>query len=269
MSTLKASENGIKEVDRLRKLKGWNKSETAWIDLAHTSEPTLKRFWARQPVTYKTFVDICSAVGIEDWKKIVDETDCKISDKINLKAIPFNQENRCPDCLFINIEAFTNEYFSPQQIELNLTICFNEQWEDLDIGRVKFGIRSGDFRISLRNAMIPYKFRKLKTKNCYISTKGSEERPVWEFKVKESSESILKLLLDDVQLATVQTTDNSPGLEAVFEISINDLVITDIEGVFDSSTNVNKQCIIRNEIINYLQSKVKPYMSKLEMKYEQ
>ena len=45
-------------------------------------------------------------------------------------------ENKCPDCLYLNLEkepireGLFNR-LSDKQIELHLTINFNEQWQDL------------------------------------------------------------------------------------------------------------------------------------------
>ena len=70
--SLKASKQGLKIVDRARRMKGWKATATAWCDLAKTSEATLKRFREGKPILQDAFIGICQAVGIEDWKTIVD-----------------------------------------------------------------------------------------------------------------------------------------------------------------------------------------------------
>ncbi len=72
MASLKASEEGLRNVDRARKRKGWNKYDRAWSDLAATSVPTLKRFWRGIPIQAETFQAICDVVGVDDWEKIVE-----------------------------------------------------------------------------------------------------------------------------------------------------------------------------------------------------
>jgi len=47
------------------------------------------------------------------------------------------------------------------KLKLNLIINFNEQWENLIVGRVKFGLKGGELRIKLNNGIMPYDEREL------------------------------------------------------------------------------------------------------------
>lgn len=72
-ASLKASEDGLRMIDQLRKKKGWNKDAPAWCDAANSISPTtLDRFWRRTPIRKENFVAICKAVGMENWESIVD-----------------------------------------------------------------------------------------------------------------------------------------------------------------------------------------------------
>ena len=82
-------------------------------------------------------------------------------------------ENKYPDCLYMELEgipvqpdsqehlAFWTTSTPRQQIDLHLTIHFNEQWESLDKGRVKFGLKGGELRLKLANSEIPHESREL------------------------------------------------------------------------------------------------------------
>jgi NACHT domain len=71
--TLIASELGLEIIDRARRQKGYNKTSAAyWQADAEVSRSTFERFWARRPIKHESFVAICKAVGIDDWKKIAD-----------------------------------------------------------------------------------------------------------------------------------------------------------------------------------------------------
>ncbi|NET62535.1 MAG: hypothetical protein F6K47_42500 [Symploca sp. SIO2E6] len=84
---------------------------------------------------------------------------------------PPSPENNCPDCLYLDlsgeiIESQKNflsklkrQSKETEKIELYVTINFNEQWENLPGGRVKFGLRGGELRLNLEGANIPYKYR--------------------------------------------------------------------------------------------------------------
>ena len=57
----------------MAQLKGWTKTRTpVWWQDAHTTQATLRRFWRGISIHQEAFVDICKAVGIEDWEGIVD-----------------------------------------------------------------------------------------------------------------------------------------------------------------------------------------------------
>ncbi len=73
--TVRASEEGLKKIDIAMNKKGWCKTQAAWVDLAETSESTLKRFWVRDSITKKLFEKICNVVGIEDWETVADLTE--------------------------------------------------------------------------------------------------------------------------------------------------------------------------------------------------
>jgi NACHT domain len=71
--TLIASELGLEIIDQARRQKGYNKTSAAhWQADAEVSRSTFERFWARRPIKHESFVAICKAVGIDDWKKIAD-----------------------------------------------------------------------------------------------------------------------------------------------------------------------------------------------------
>ncbi len=62
-------------IDEARKRKGWEALAAAWWQEANVSRATLKRFREKKPIQRVAFIAICRAVGIEDWKKVADNTD--------------------------------------------------------------------------------------------------------------------------------------------------------------------------------------------------
>ena len=82
-------------------------------------------------------------------------------------------ENNYPDCLYLELEGipvqpnseehleFWSTSTQQQQVDLLLTLNFNEQWESLDKGRVKFGLKGGELRLKLSNGEIPHESRAL------------------------------------------------------------------------------------------------------------
>jgi GTPase SAR1 family protein len=70
MSTLRASDQGLLEIDRARRRRGWLKQSEIWCRMAQTSRATLKRFWRGEAIDQGTFIAICEAVGLTDWESI-------------------------------------------------------------------------------------------------------------------------------------------------------------------------------------------------------
>ncbi len=70
----RASHQGLKLVDELRKNKGWNRQDSRWWREIPTSVSTLKRFWEGKAIQPEVFIKICQAVGLENWGEIVDNS---------------------------------------------------------------------------------------------------------------------------------------------------------------------------------------------------
>lgn len=247
-------------------------------------------------------------------------------------------ENKFPDCLYIKLEGIPvqpeNEddqqlwqTSSPiRQIDLYLTIYFNEQWESLRQGRVKFGLKGGELRLKLENSEIPYEYRELagsfelfphkerqqsqarqdpkgreirgstvnsslngsqtkaqanvgteqrlgKTDQfpvsvCHVTTKVSEENPVWVFE-EEMGEPVLKGFLKRAKLATLNAIALPCRIEATFEVSKRDVCLTDAEGLWSPDISRNKRAVLDRLIVQrLLEPKFKPYLSRAELQYD-
>ncbi|MEG4960772.1 MULTISPECIES: NB-ARC domain-containing protein [unclassified Microcoleus] len=93
---LRASEEGLKIIDMVRRNLGWNKSEDTWCKAALTSKATLRRFWAQNRIRRETFIDICKAVGINNWEDIIERNDIKKTELLLAAAIadiPLDNQN--------------------------------------------------------------------------------------------------------------------------------------------------------------------------------
>lgn len=239
-------------------------------------------------------------------------------------------ENKCPDCLYMKLEGIpvqsdSLEYFDvwqastqTQQIELHLTINFDEQWVSLKGGRIKFGLKGGELRLKLENSEIPYEFRNLAgsmelslpeqkqeptnldkrsielrtrafnsalngspTKDqasvnteqrpasiCHITTKVSEENPAWVFE-EEMGELVLRGSLHKTKLATLNVTAFPCRVEATFEVSKQDVYLTDAEELWPPDISRNKRAILDRLIVQrLLEPKFKPYLSKAVLHYD-
>ncbi|MGI0489472.1 hypothetical protein ACN4EK_29000 [Pantanalinema rosaneae CENA516] len=242
-------------------------------------------------------------------------------------------DNKLPDCVFLKLEAalgnlkgnvnvlqyLTGKVKTRDVINLKLTINFNEQWEELPGGRVRFGLTSGELRLGIHNGRVAYGSRTLNDnletvlnisrveKNAVVSkqgitfgtdkqgttgnltksldrtvettdtfqvrsyqvtTKGSEEDPVWDFAVK-TSDPVLKGTLIQENLALVDILQRPCYIKATFETSIRHIFITDVEGFWSGKISREKRIVLDKLIIlSLLKPKLKPYISKQEIQYE-
>ena len=93
---LRASEEGLKIINLARRNPGWNKADELWCQAALTSKATLKRFWTHKRIRRETFIDICKAVGVNNWEDIIDRNDIKQTEPLLAAAIadiPLDSEN--------------------------------------------------------------------------------------------------------------------------------------------------------------------------------
>ena len=84
---LRASAEGLKIIDMVRRNLGGNKTEDTWCKAALTSKATLRRFWAQNRIRCETFIDICKAVGINKWEDIIERNDINKTELLLAAAI--------------------------------------------------------------------------------------------------------------------------------------------------------------------------------------
>ena len=71
-TTYKLSKEGLKEIEEKRIHKGWGRTSKKWTNEAMSSESTLKRFLKGEAISSEHFINLCQAIGVEDWQSIVD-----------------------------------------------------------------------------------------------------------------------------------------------------------------------------------------------------
>ena len=184
-----------------------------------------------------------------------------------------HHQNKFPDCLYMKLEAILLE---SHQIDLPITIEFNEQWESLLGGRIKFGLKGGRLKLNLENGHIPQKLRNLtglkelkereSTENfqlpsmCRITTDGSELNPAWLFEVKIGSQ-VLKGALPKEKLGTLTVNNQPCCVEATFEVELKYVHITGVEGegLWSEKDSINKQIIAKVRARKNLCGLLQPY----------
>jgi hypothetical protein len=102
---------------------------------------------------------------------------------------------------------------------------------------------------------------------CHIAAKVSEENPVWIFE-EESGQPILKGVLQQAKLATLNILTLPCHVEATFAASKRDVCLTDAEKLWPPDISRNKKAVLDRLIIQrLLEPKLKPYLSRAELHY--
>src|SRR4028118_2068668 len=73
-NTLRASQQGLDQVEKAMDGKGWKRNSIMWQQAADTSEATLKRFWRKTPIKRLCFIRICKAVGV-NWEEVAEPSE--------------------------------------------------------------------------------------------------------------------------------------------------------------------------------------------------
>jgi hypothetical protein len=103
---------------------------------------------------------------------------------------------------------------------------------------------------------------------CRITSRGSEENPTWVF-AGEKDKPVLKGLLKRVLLGTLYVTAKPCIVEATFCVSAEDIYITNTDKLLPQTISKKKKTVIDRAIARrLLKRKLKPYLSRQELRYE-
>lgn len=203
-------------------------------------------------------------------------------------------ENKYSDCLYFKFEVHEDIYSTAEKISLYLTLNFNEQWEpippleNLEIEKVKFGLRGGELRLTLRNGSTSYKSRafvkklslpsnhvlsltkeskesgeKLNSDSflCDASTKGSDTNPVWSFRLNKLDQEILFGLVDEC-LCEVDIEDLPCNIEAEFQVLKRDIRILDYDEPLPLNISNSRKKHIKRELELHFYPQFQSYLSR-------
>jgi len=101
-----------------------------------------------------------------------------------------------------------------------------------------------------------------------IDTKGNEDYPCWEFRVK-TGEPCLQGVLEQEPLAGIEVSETPCQIEARFTTSERYLYFEGVGGIWPSDISPNKMAILEKLIFSkILYSRFNPYLSYQEIRYE-
>ncbi|MEG5001844.1 pentapeptide repeat-containing protein [Microcoleus sp. B4-D4] len=211
--------------------------------------------------------------------------------------------NKYPDCLWMQLEAIPVHSVATQteQLDIHLSLNFNEHWEPLLGGRVKFGLQGGTLKLNLENCEIPVASRQLvgdfklspieEIQPILISTEVLFSENLQVVRDIETAEKIQETDCTVCRVSTIGD-DTAPawifGLErgnpvlkgllkrakigefaakslriaAFFEVAKEDIYITDAEGLWPHDITPNQHSVLERILTVYLQAnKLQPALS--------
>lgn len=103
---------------------------------------------------------------------------------------------------------------------------------------------------------------------CQVTTQGSEENPTWVLEV-ERGEPVLKGFIKNALLGTMDVREKPCYLEATFHVSVRDICITEVEGLWSSNISKKRSAVIERALVrSFLKRKFLPYLSRVELRYD-
>jgi uncharacterized protein YjbI with pentapeptide repeats len=197
---------------------------------------------------------------------------------------PSMPENRYPDSLYLELVATTAppQEMAAETIELYLSVTFNEQWESIGAGRIRFGFKGGELKINLENGVLPAQSRDLSGSvelspsqtpsqssiACQVFPAGTERAPTWLWQGKTST-SVLRGSLQQTKLGTVQVTGKPCRIDAVFTVSADRVYLTGAEGLWPHHISPNQLAILERKLVFFLlRSRLQPYLSRVVWYYD-
>ncbi len=170
--------------------------------------------------------------------------------------------NQYPHGLSLALEAIPDSNNS-QNFSLNLTLKFNQDWQDLINGKVKLGFKKGELKLTLENCELL--LNDLPNSPFQIISNQSLENAILLFLAKPG-ESILNDSISQINLGIVKVKQMPYSLTASFEVSPIDISITDAEGLWKHNISPNKHGILERRIaISLWENKLKSSLSYLKL----
>jgi uncharacterized protein YjbI with pentapeptide repeats len=188
-----------------------------------------------------------------------------------LSTMPLlESQNKYPNCLSMKLEAIPVQSAGNNipELDMYLTLEFNEQWESLLGGRIKFGLKGGELTLKQEGGIFSLASVEFSDAFCQVTTKDLNADSVWVFQ-PNPGEPILQGLVNHVKLGTYKLSDKHCRFEANFEASPSDLSVRDAEGLWRHDISPNQLAVIERKLVVLLcGAKFKPYLSQAQLCYD-
>lgn len=162
-----------------------------------------------------------------------------------------NCYNKYPNCLSLELTNKCRENSQGiKELDLYLNLDFNEQIENIGLGKVKFALKGGQLKLSIGNGEITW-FNDDLPKLVLVEKKWVENETVWYFSGEEDN-LFLTTSLKDVKIATVKIKGNPYTITSKFCLEKSDIHLGEIEGLWNHDITPNKHGILTARIVLHL-----------------
>jgi hypothetical protein len=181
-------------------------------------------------------------------------------------ALQLETHNRYPDCLRLELtpRPIPSDSSSARRFALEVSLEFNEQWQSLLGGRVKWGFRGGELRLELDGGVSFVKGSErslsfLEMPLLHVSIQARSEREwIWGFR----NESVLKGALTRFCLAELEVKESAEGLTATFGVTPADVSLSEAEGLWKHDISPNQHAVLDRTLALALgKARFAPYLS--------
>lgn len=168
------------------------------------------------------------------------------------------------DCLLMELTGMAAESGNPQQLDLYLSLHFDEAWQPLMGGQLKYGLTGGRLQLKIDNGkicqvscqetpmieQIVSKTDKSHSCRCQISFRTQETEPTWLFELDAPAP---QSCLQNLPLGTLEFHSFPCKIQAIFEVDSSCVRFTGADGLWHHDISPNKHAILETKISLSLQ----------------
>ncbi|MEA5532939.1 pentapeptide repeat-containing protein [Crocosphaera sp. XPORK-15E] len=166
-----------------------------------------------------------------------------------------------PSCVFLKLEAGTPQT-TAEPFTLTLTLRCDEQEKALLNGHLKFGIKGGKLTLTVENGEIIAPQSLLNDFCQLVST--SNTVATWQL-IPQTGQSMFTVEMVS-SLAKIQVMTHPVSVILTCDVSLADISITDVVGLWKHDIHPNKQSILERKLAQFLwKFRLSPHLSLLKL----
>lgn len=166
-------------------------------------------------------------------------------------------DNRYPDWVLLKLNPVS---ISPGHYDLNVTLKFQDHWQPLLKGRIKWGLKGGELKVTSKNCEI------LQNANPYGSVVTETDTNHFTWVLMPSVTSSVNDGSLSFQIGTAIATSDSFEITLTFVPTLADLSVSDAEGLWKHDISPNKHAVLERAIAKFLlENYCTPHLSFIQL----